>query len=1124
MEVMFDITGITSEGATLRRPAIEQSSYSVTGTGEFVISDYNSSKPFSSFLPGIAGNDGVPMWVFYVNRGQCICSMGTRDKNHPIMEYLPANWAYQLVNSQGFRTFIKLTGIASSDYYEPFQSQNVGSQTSRSQRMIISSSQLSIEEVNHDLDLKITVDYFTVPRDYYAGLIRVLRIENLGSKDILLEGLDGLPLIVPYGVDNFFLKNMRRTIEAFVEVRNLDNRAPLFKARVQPDDRPDVTTITAGNFYLGFESNGPDMSLVTPIVDPGRIFGNRKDLGCPERFLAEPLESISRKQVIESQFPCAMGSFRASIPAAESYTYTSIIGHANSLEELNAMIPRVASGAYVKAKAAANRDLIETLTSSNLICSSEPILDQYVRQNFLDNLMRGGFPHTIRGRESCTTLHLYSRKHGDLERDYNDFNLALTPYSQGNGNYRDTNQNRRSDLLVNPDIREDNIEYFYNLVQLDGFNPLVLKATYMEVRDLDRVPVVLRTYLKPEHQQTVRSYLDTRFTVGALMMFLREQNIVIIGDPELFLGELLEICRKVPEVEHGEGFWIDHWTYNLDLLENYLAVYPDNFQELLFAGRRFTFYSNPYRVQPRSEKYVLRLGRPAQLNAVVFDADKAAAHSGQDHSPSLVHTNYGQGEVYRTSLFCKLLSVIVNKLASLDPCGVGVEMEAGKPGWYDALNGLPGLFGSSVSETLEIKRHIMFLANPLSEYELKEEKLAVFEELSQFMLKLHDLLGRDLSSLDFWDQAATAKELFREQTRLGVSGNEVTIETETIKEFFAAALKKLDAGIEKARDAESNTLFTYFRHEVSDYVALETRSPSGEKLSDVGADDLVRIRPLEFRQIPLPLFLEGPVHYLRCQPGTQAARDFAGNVKASALYDRELRMYKVNASLQDQPMEIGRARVFSPGWLENESIWLHMEYKYLLELLRNGLYEEFYETFQSVCVPFLRPEVYGRSILENCSFLASSAHPDPAIHGNGFVARLSGATAEFIHILHLMVQGPRPFRLSAGGELQLAFEPALPAWLFTKDSRTIWFHKDDAERELQLPAKTFSFMFLGKILVVYHNAEMRNTYGATGVTPAAWRIVETNGHRRTFEGPTLDGHMARQVRERNVTRIDVDLR
>src|SRR3989339_2149590 len=114
-------------------------------------------------------------------------------------------------------------------------------------------------------------------------------------------------------------------------------------------------------------------------------------------------------------------------------------------------------------------------------------------------------------------------------------------------------------------------------------------------------------------------------------------------------------------------------------------------------------------------------------------------------------------------------------------------------------------------------------------------------------------------------------------------------------------------------------------------------------------------------------------------------------------------MYKVNASLADQPIEIGRCKIFTPGWLENESIWLHMEYKYLLELLKAGLYKEFFADFKDVLIPFQNPKTYKRSILENSSFLASSAHPNPDIHGQGFVARLSGACAEFIDIWVIMM-------------------------------------------------------------------------------------------------------------------------
>ncbi|HNT52168.1 MAG TPA: hypothetical protein PKH19_02105, partial [Candidatus Syntrophosphaera sp.] len=67
-----------------------ETSYRLTEQGEFVITGYNSTKTFSSFFPGLAGKNGIPMWTFYVNRGQCVCSMGVEGKHHPIMEFLPA--------------------------------------------------------------------------------------------------------------------------------------------------------------------------------------------------------------------------------------------------------------------------------------------------------------------------------------------------------------------------------------------------------------------------------------------------------------------------------------------------------------------------------------------------------------------------------------------------------------------------------------------------------------------------------------------------------------------------------------------------------------------------------------------------------------------------------------------------------------------------------------------------------------------------------------------------------------------------------------------------------------------------------------------------------------------------
>ena len=54
---------------------------------EFIMDDYDIKKPFSSFLPGIAGIKGIPLWTYYANRGQGITSVGSKDKNGAIIEF-----------------------------------------------------------------------------------------------------------------------------------------------------------------------------------------------------------------------------------------------------------------------------------------------------------------------------------------------------------------------------------------------------------------------------------------------------------------------------------------------------------------------------------------------------------------------------------------------------------------------------------------------------------------------------------------------------------------------------------------------------------------------------------------------------------------------------------------------------------------------------------------------------------------------------------------------------------------------------------------------------------------------------------------------------------------------------
>ena len=64
-------------------------SYALAPDGAFCITHYDAAPAFSSFLPGVAGLDGAPLWCLYVNRAQAIASFGVHNKDNAIVEFLP---------------------------------------------------------------------------------------------------------------------------------------------------------------------------------------------------------------------------------------------------------------------------------------------------------------------------------------------------------------------------------------------------------------------------------------------------------------------------------------------------------------------------------------------------------------------------------------------------------------------------------------------------------------------------------------------------------------------------------------------------------------------------------------------------------------------------------------------------------------------------------------------------------------------------------------------------------------------------------------------------------------------------------------------------------------------------
>ncbi len=1064
--------------------------YYLNEQGEFVIENYNYSKPFANFFPGIAGKYGIPMWTFYVNRAQGISSFGTKGKGHAILEFQPANKSWESVSTYGFRTFIKLTSSKNTVLYEPFHNGFASLNFDINNSMRISSYGLTIEETNFTLGLKVEVKYFNIPNDSYAGLARIVTITNLSSKPKSMQIIDGLPKIVPFGTNNLFLKQLSRTIEAWMNVGNLEKKVPFYKLDVDPTDRPEVVHIKEGHFYLGFHNNSGKPEIIKPIVDPQCVFGPVSDLSLPQKFLSKKKFIYPAKQITSSKTPCAFLFLNLNLAGTQEKSFSSIAGCVRNLKMLNSSIKRLISADYLKKKQAENKTVIEELQADITTISSSREFNLYAKQTYIDNIMRGGYPIVYKFGKSSSIFYLYSRKHGDLERDYNRYVIQPTYLSQGNGNYRDINQNRRCDIWFNPDIKDDNLTFFFNLLQTDGFNPLIIKGTNFLIKDAVFLNAVLKEIVEEKEILKISSFLSKPFSPGELILFLEENKIRLRKIYDEFLSIILSHCAKTQEAEHGEGFWTDHWAYNLDLLENYLGVYPEKLKEIVFQNKSFTYFDNTRTVKPRHEKYLLYQGVARQLNSLYSDNEKAELISKRPEQPNVVRTDYGKGEIYKTSLINKLLCIASNKLASLDPFGMGIEMEANKPNWYDSLNGLPALFGSSLCETMELKRLILFIKDALEK--TKIEKVNVTEEVLEFMFGLDKIIlethNDNEGDLLYWDKSSSLKEAFRQKTRFGLSGKELELDCAKLLSILDNAEKKLDLGIEKARDKNKTLYYSYFINEVSDYVPLNESF----------------IKPTKFVQKKLPVFLEGQMHALKLAQNPEEARGLYKTTKTSGLFDKELKMYKVTASLSNQPEEIGRCRIFSPGWLENESVWLHMEYKYILELLKQGLYEEFYADFKNVLIPFQKPERYGRSILENSSFLVSSKFPDKNLHGNGFVARLSGSTAEFIQIWLTMNLGNSPFFLNERSELNFRLNPILAGWLFNKKG-------------------TYGFNFLKQISITYHNPKRKNTFGKNAVSPNKIIFNDKDGKSIEILSNVIPSPYAEQIRSRQIKRIEVYL-
>ncbi len=672
------------------------------------------------------------------------------------------------------------------------------------------------------------------------------------------------------------------------------------------------------------------------------------------------------------------------------------------------------------------------------------------------------------------------------------------------------------------------MKLFLTFIQSDGYNPLSVEAVVYKIDDeaeCNRLAAVAVGYAdghRADRESLASILCDGPFRPGQLAEMIEEQNIFIMTNLPELIDNVVASATVHPMAVSKEGYWADHWTYYMDLIRSYTHIYPDREEPVLY-DEELPYYFSSHVVRARAQKYVLSKSYDGtryhvrQLNPTFDDPvrrDQMQQFMNNSSGWFDIEASYhhdSHGRVFKSAPIAKLFLLSTLKFATRDAFGMGIEYEGGKPGWNDAMNGLVGMLGSGMPETYELKLLLQYVRQVTLKY---KRPIIVPVELAALIKKISTALndlGPDkympqtsialdgievpFALFQYWDTVSNAREEYRNKFFSGKT-----------KEYAAADLVKIldqwtdqvELGIARAfvvgshgHETEDENLGitpTYFYYTVTKWIETSKYDAEGHPFVNATAMSVGKF----------PLFLEGVVRMLKTVDSEKAALIYHA-VKGSGLRDDILGMYTLSSSLVGQSFDMGRMMAFSPGWLENQSVWLHMSYKYYLELLRKGMHKDFFAEMRTGMLPYINADKYGRPVLECSSFIASSAFVDPTMVGQGFMARLSGSTAEFISMWVLMMIGPTPFIINKeSGILEMQLVPTIPHWLLRYDPLVA------AGEQYSVHFKLFA-----SIDVVYYTSLSRDLFG---VSPVKYEIGLRDGTKTEVDGPIIPTDLALKIR------------
>jgi hypothetical protein len=172
---------------------------------------------------------------------------------------------------------------------------------------------------------------------------------------------------------------------------------------------------------------GEDTTLLTPVELYGKTIHDI--IGGPQYGFAKTASAFAAVDQVE-------------LKAGQSLTVTSYYGKADSILNVPVIARRLRQEGFSEYKLKRSREVVNQIFATIQTKTAHALFNSHVQQMFLDNILRGGMPSILgdvdddarmRNAEEDARIkvyHLFSRIHGDLERDYNDFVIKPTFFSE----------------------------------------------------------------------------------------------------------------------------------------------------------------------------------------------------------------------------------------------------------------------------------------------------------------------------------------------------------------------------------------------------------------------------------------------------------------------------------------------------------------------------------------------------------------------------------------------------------------------------------------------------------------------------------------------------------------------